>query len=362
MHKKIKCGVIGAGWWATFAHIPALLNHPNAELVAIQNNDPDEAKRIARDFGIPNACTDTAELLAIDGLSAVIVSSSPNLHYADAAAALAQGKHLLIEKPMTHTAAQAARLLQLAEEHRSVFLISCPWHYTSHGIEAQRLIRSGALGKIRLISVLMTNPISHLLRGTDTVPTHGASTPYMHPRQHTYSDPAISGGGQVYAQVSHAAAYLTFLTGARPQEVFARFHNDGAAVDIYDAISLRMDDSSLVTIASTGATSLDRKDFEVRVFGTNGMLFLDLWNGRLEFVPMSGLSTLYPDLDKEAIYPHQAPAINLIDSILDPRRNQSPAIYGLAAMEVIEGASRSADSGQNIPVASLVENETEQRV
>jgi hypothetical protein len=97
VHKKIKCGVIGAGWWATFAHIPALLNHPNAELVAIQNNDPDEAKRIARDFGIPNACTDTAELLAIDGLSAVIVSSSPNLHYADAAAALAQGKHLLID-------------------------------------------------------------------------------------------------------------------------------------------------------------------------------------------------------------------------------------------------------------------------
>jgi len=351
--KKIRCGVIGAGWWATFAHIPALLAHPDAELVAIQNNNPEEAKRIARDFGIPNACTDTAQLLAIDGLSAVIVSSSPNLHYADASAALSAGKHLLIEKPMTHTAAQAAKLIQLANEHNSIFLISCPWHYTSHGQEAQRLIRSGALGKIRMISVLMTNPISHLLRGTNTVPTHDVGTPYMYPRQQTYSDPAISGGGQAYAQVSHVAAYLTFLTGTRPQEVFARFHNDGAAVDIYDAISLRMDDGSLATIASTGATSLDRKDFEVRVFGTEGMLFLDLWNGKLEYVPLSGPSTLYPDLMQEAIYPHQAPAINLIDSILDPQRNHSPAIYGLAAMEVIEGANRSAASGQNISIASL---------
>ena len=360
MQKKIKCGVIGAGWWATFAHIPALLTHPNAELVAIQNNDPVEAQRISRDFGIPIACSTTAELLAIEDLSAVVISSSPNLHFADATATLSQGKHLLIEKPMTHTAAQAARLVQLADEHQSVFLMSCPWHYTVHGTEARRLIRSGALGKIRLISVLMTNPINHLLRGIDTAPTHGTSAPYMHPRMRTYSDPAIAGGGQVYAQVSHAAAYLTFLTGARPQEVFARFHNDGAAIDIYDAITLRMDDSSIVTIASTGATSLDRKDFEVRVFGTDGMLFLDLWNGRLEFVPMSGPSTLYPDLDRDAIYPHQAPANNLIDSILDPSRNQSPAIYGLAAMEVIEGASRSAASGQNISVASLLENQTRQ--
>ena len=45
MPDKIKCGVIGAGWWATFAHIPALLGHPDAELIAIQNNDPHEATK-----------------------------------------------------------------------------------------------------------------------------------------------------------------------------------------------------------------------------------------------------------------------------------------------------------------------------
>ena len=137
----------------------------------------------------------------------------------------------------------------------------------------------------------------------------------MHPRAGTYSDPQLAGGGQIYAQVCHAAAYLTFLTGARPAEVFARFHNDGADLDIYDAVDLRMDDSSIVTIASTGATSLGRKDFEVRVFGTEGMLFLDLWRGRLEFVPLSGEPRTYPDLEPDAVYPHLAPARNLIDSI-----------------------------------------------
>jgi len=350
---KIKCGVIGAGWWATFAHIPALLGHSKAELVAIQKRNRQDAQKVADDFGIPVACTSASELLAIDGLQAIVVSSTPNLHYEHASEALALGKHVLIEKPMTLTVAQAIELVEVARSRGTQFLISCPWHYTAHASEAQRLIRNGDLGDVRMISVLMTNPISHLLRGDGTQPTHG--TPYMNPCEGTYSDPKVAGGGQIYAQVCHAAAYLTFLTGARPSEVFARFHNDGAPLDIYDVLNLRMDDSSIVTIASTGATSLERKDFEVRVFGTRGMLFLDLWHGRMEFVPLAGGPRHYPDLDEEAVYPHQAPAINLIDSIQNPRINQSPATLGVAAMEVIEAACLSARSGENVFVSSLVE-------
>lgn len=353
--EKIQCGVIGAGWWATFAHIPALLDHPNAELIAIQNDNPQEARKIATDFKIPHACSTAQELLAIEGIEAVVVSSSPGLHYKDAHAALTAGKHVLIEKPMTLTVSEAAQLVEIASKRDLRFLISCPWHYTAHAAEAQRLVRSGSLGQIRMISVLMTNPIRDLLLGSDMTPTHSNARPYMQPRPGTYSDPRMAGGGQIYAQVCHAAAYLTFLTGARASEVFARFHNDSAAVDIYDTLALRMDDSSIATIASTGATSLDRKDFEVRLFGTEGMIFLDLWRGKLEYVPMSGAARTYPDLPEDAIYPHQAPARNLIDSIAERNLDRSPAMLGVAAMEVIEGATRSVTSGRNILVSSLME-------
>ena len=351
MRPKVKCGVIGAGWWATYAHIPALLAHPDADLLAIQNNDPAQALKIASDFNIPHACTTTEQLLAVEGITAVVVSSSAGLHYADAKAALLAGKHVLIEKPMTLTTAEANELLSLSQRAGLTFLISCPWHYTAHAKEAQRLIRNGDLGHIRMISMLMTNPVSHLLRGANNEPTHG--TPYMHPRPGTYSDPAMSGGGQVYAQVCHAAAYLTYLTGARATEVFAQMHNDGARLDIYDALVLRMSDSSIVTIASTGATSLERKDYEVRVFGSKGLLFLDLWKGQMEFVPLDGERRVYPDLPDAEIYPHQAPAHNLLESIRDPALNLSPATLGVAAMEVIEGAVQSAAHGSNILISSL---------
>jgi predicted dehydrogenase len=352
---RIKCGVLGAGWWATFAHIPALLSHPSAELLAIQKNDAEQARKVASDFGVPHCCTTPEELLSIEGLQAVVVSSSPNLHYEQAAAALSAGKHVLIEKPMTLTADQARHLLALADERRLQFLISCPWHYTAHAAAAQCLIRDGMVGKVRMISVLMTNPVSHLLRGESALPTHNSETPYMHPHRGTYSDPKIAGGGQIYAQVSHVAAYLTFLTGVHAAEVFARFHNDGAAVDIYDTLDLRMRDGAVVTIASTGATSRSLRTFEVRLFGTEGMLYLDLWRGTMEFISMSGERQAYPELGEDAIYPHQAPAINLIDSILDPTANRSPAVLGVAAMEIIEAASISAKSGENVLIPSLVE-------
>ncbi|MEO8738057.1 MAG: Gfo/Idh/MocA family oxidoreductase [Edaphobacter sp.] len=346
MSGRIKCGVLGAGWWATFAHIPALLAHPAAELVAIQKRDPKQARKVADDFGIPFACTTAEELFAIRDLQAVVISSSPNLHYEQALGALKRGLHVLLEKPMTMTAAESELLVQMADERGLQFLVSCPWHYTVHGVEARRLVRNGVLGPVRMTSVLMTNPISHLLRGSSRYPTHGA--PYLLPQEGTYSDPAISGGGQGYAQVSHAAAYLSFLTGARPTEVFARFHNDGAVVDLYDAINWKMSDGSIVSLASTGSTPTNRRDFEVRVFGTEGILFLDLWRGRMELVPMESEPLRYPDLQEAQIYPHSAPALNLIDSILDPLVNGSPAALGSAAMQVVEAAYRSASSGENI--------------
>lgn len=352
MPEKLKCGVVGAGWWATFAHIPALLAHPRAELIAIQKRDLAEARKVADDFGIPYACTTAEELLNVDGLNAVVVSSSPNMHYEQASAALRLGKHVLIEKPMTLTTVEAVQLQHLADQRRLQLLISCPWHYTPHASIARHLVGSGSLGKVRMISVLMTNPISHLLRGSSTLPTHG--TPYLHPRKDTYSDPKIAGAGQIYAQVCHVVAYISFLTGRRAEEVFARFHKDGAVLDIYDTLNLKLEGDAIISIASTGATSLDRRDFEIRVFGTEGILFLDLWRGHMEFQRMSGSCETYPNLESDQIYPHEAPATNLIDSILDPSRNQSPASLGVAAMEVIEAACISAANGKNVFVRDIV--------
>lgn len=350
--RRVKCGVLGAGWWATYAHIPALLEDPRAELVAVQTRTAEEAEKIARHFGVPVACTTADELLSIPDIEAVVVSSSPHLHFEQAKSALEYGKHVLIEKPMTLTAAQAAELVEIASSNHLRFLISCPWHYTRHAVESQALIRRGTLGEIRMISVLMTNPVSHLIRGFSNQPTHG--TPFLEPNVATYADPAVAGGGQIYTQVCHVAAYLTFLTGATANSVFARFHNDGAALDIYDTLNIRLNNEALVSVASTGATGMTQRTYEVRVFGTQGILYLELWRGTMRYVDFSGNEFAFTDLTEEEIYPHRAPAHNLLDSIDDPENNQSPATLGAAAMALIEAACLSSASGQPVDVALAV--------
>jgi predicted dehydrogenase len=345
--KIVRIGVIGAGWWATFAHIPAVKSHPHAELIAVQSRDRANAEKIARDFGAQYACGTLEEILALDELDAVIVASTPNVHFAQAKAALERGLHVLIEKPMTFTVAEARELVELAAQKKVQLVISCPWHYTAHGLEARRLIHSGALGEIKMISVLMTNPIDQLLRGINTSPTHGMANVYVEPGHGSYNDPAIAGGGQIYCQVSHTAAYLTFLTGLRPAEVFARFDNDGSPNDIYNALTVTLENGALVTLASTGATPLGERNYEVRVFGSKAILQLELWRGTMTLIDFNDRRTEFLPLTENEIYPAQSPALNFIDAILGQSVNGSPGELGLASMEVIAAACQSAQTGRN---------------
>jgi predicted dehydrogenase len=350
---RIRIGVVGAGWWATFAHIPALKSHPGTALIAVQSRDRAKAEKIARDFDVPHACTGVDELLDIPGLEAVVVSSTPNMHHSQAKAALERGLHVLIEKPMTFTAAEARELVEIAAAKKVQLLISCPWHYTAHGIEARRLIAAGEIGRIKMISVLMTNPIDKLLKGINTAPTHGMDNVYVEPRHGSYNDPAIAGGGQIYCQVSHAAAYLTFLTGHRAAEVFARFDNDGSVNDIYDSINIRLENGALVSLASTGATPLCERAYEVRVFGSKGVLALELWKGTMSMAGFDDQLQEFPALDEGATYPERAPALNFIDAIRGTAPNGSPGDLGLASMEIIEAACQSASGAGNIILRPL---------
>jgi predicted dehydrogenase len=344
--KKIRIGVIGAGWWATSAHIPAVKSHPHAELVAVQSRDKAKAEKIARDFGAKHACTTLEAVLALKELDAVVVSSTPNVHYRHAKAALEHGLHVLIEKPMTFTVNEARELVDIAARKKLQLLISCPWHFTVHGIEARRLIHAGALGSVKMISVLMTNPIDQLLRGLKTTPTYGMDNVYVEPRAGSYNDPAIAGGGQIYCQVSHAAAYLTFLTGWRPAEVYARFDCDGSPNDIYNALTITLENGALVNLASTGATPLGERNYEVRVFGTKAILLLELWRGTMTLVDFNDRRVEFMPLAEDGIYPSGAPVMNFVDTILGKCTNGSPGELGLAAMEVIEAACESAQTNR----------------
>jgi predicted dehydrogenase len=142
------------------------------------------------------------------------------------------------------------------------------------------------------------------------------------------------------------------LTGRQPAEVFARFDNADTTVDIYDALNIKLDDGTLVSIASHGATMLSRRHYEVRVYGTEGMLLMELWKGTMEFHDRQCNVHTYPDIPEADVYPMYAPASNLVDVALGRAPNGSPATLGLFAMKITEAACQSARAGVNVKIAN----------
>ena len=83
------------------------------------------------------------------------------------------------------------------------------------------------------------------------------------------------------------------------------------------------------------------RTFEVRVFGTDAMLFLELWRGTMRLHRACGAPHDYPPLAEDEIYPLHAPAENLVDAAADAAPNRSPAALGWSAMKLIEAACES---------------------
>lgn len=353
--KTLNVGVLGSGWWAAEAHLPALAAHPRARLAGMQTRDTAKADKLRAAFGDVPVHGAAEDLLATPGLGAVIISSTPQVHYAQARAALERGLHVLIEKPMTLRAAESAELVALAESKGLQFLISCPWHYTRHGIEARARIAAGDLGSIRLVSILMSNitlplyqgrPFSELMGGSDGV--DAAAAPLIEPNRCSYSDPAVAGGGHIYCQASHILAYLGFLTGLDPLEVSARFDNAGTAVDATNVAHIRLEGGALASLGTLATRSDIERFYEVRVIGTGGAVAMELWKGACTIQKAGAPPAELPPLGADEIYPKFAPTNNLVDAALGLAPNLSPASLGHYAMRLIEGACRSADEGRAI--------------
>src|SRR6185295_8044826 len=110
----IRVGVLGAGAWARGAHLPGYRRDPRCRVVAIADTELDRARQAARDFDIPDASADAAELLRRDDIDAIDVCTPSHTHFELAWAALEAGKHVLCEKPVAYDFRDTLRARDLA--------------------------------------------------------------------------------------------------------------------------------------------------------------------------------------------------------------------------------------------------------
>jgi predicted dehydrogenase len=114
MRAKVRVGVVGTSWYPDWMHLPSLKSHPQAEVVALCGRNRARAEELAGKFDIPHVFTDYREMIAHAGLNALVVATPDDTHFPITMEALDAGLHVVCEKPLALTAAQARVMAETA--------------------------------------------------------------------------------------------------------------------------------------------------------------------------------------------------------------------------------------------------------
>ncbi len=148
--RVLKVAIIGCGGIGTSKHMPSLAKIPEVEMTAFCDIIPERAQESAKKFGAEGAkvYTDYRELLK-DGSIDVVHVCTPNKSHADiSVAALEAGKHVMCEKPMAKTTADALRMVEAAKRTGKKLTIGYQNRYRSDSQYLQKLCSDGELGEI----------------------------------------------------------------------------------------------------------------------------------------------------------------------------------------------------------------------
>jgi predicted dehydrogenase len=144
----IGIGIIGAGGISR-SHVAGYRQMGDqVRLVAVADIDPQRAQAAAAEWGVAHAVADYRELLELEEVEAVSVCTFNRAHCAPTVDALEAGKHVLVEKPMAATTAEAWRMVQAARRSGKLLMAEMKWRFMPQILAARRSIQRGDLGRI----------------------------------------------------------------------------------------------------------------------------------------------------------------------------------------------------------------------
>ncbi len=275
MKQTIRFGVIGYGFMGR-THAWGCRSLPffyrdlpfSVELAAVASPSESSRRLAQAEAGFPVALADWRELIARDDIDAVAICTPNHLHREMLLAAIAAGKHIYCDKPLTVTAEEAAEVVRALQgsrvTHQAVF--NC--RFFTSAIRARELVEEGRLGRITAFRA------SYLHSGS------------LHPDK-PMGWKQREGGGVLLDLGSHALDLLSWLAGpaesvwgaARvlyPERPLADGSRATVTAEDHCLLTVRLRDGAIGTVeASKIATGADDQ-LKVEIHGTKGAILLDL--------------------------------------------------------------------------------------
>jgi predicted dehydrogenase len=279
MTSVIRVGVVGCGLIAQTMHLRVLADVPQFQLSSVCDVDPGVAEAVRARFGARTRCDSFEELVASPDVDAVLVATPD--HFPPALAALRNGKHVLVEKPLCWTPAQGAELVEAARAAGVVAMIGYMRRYDSAYQRTIQHVRH--LGRIRYgrIHDFACRFDKDRVLYDLAVPAGDAGTPRADFHLHGPEIAAALGreeaerfGSLYFMLLMFASHDISMARGifGRPEEVVAAHASDDSSL----AITLGYERSGPCAIELSVGTRYEWFDEEVALFGDEASLLLRL--------------------------------------------------------------------------------------
>ncbi len=252
--RALRVGVVGTGAIAQIVHLPLLKKLEDVTVEALCDLDHAKAQALADRLGVPRVFRKPEQLFACDEVDAVVICSPTRRHEEHAVAALAAGKHVLVERPLALTGKQAQAVVRAAERADRVLVAAFNNRYRPEVRGLRSFIRAGELGDIFSVHGTWFNRKVRPKRPT-----------WRHRKD-------LAGGGafmDLGVQVLDLCMWLLDYPGV--ERVFSHMH-PAEGLDVEDSASalMQLDTGATLSVQVTWSMLGERDRHHVRVFGSAG--------------------------------------------------------------------------------------------
>lgn len=268
----LKLGMVGGGQGAFIGGVHRIAARLDGcfDLVAgAFSSDPARAHASASELGIDAARSyadyremAAAEAARADGIDAVSIVTPNHLHGPIAEAFLAHGIHVICDKPMTATLAQAEALASAAAKSKASFFLT--HNYTGYPMirQARQMVADGVLGDIRIVQA-------------DYLQDWLSEAPAPDNKQAAWrTDPAQAGGGAIGDIGTHAFNLMRFVSGEKVKTLSAtlRSHVAGRTVDDDARVALQFESGAQGHVWASQVAIGNENNLTLAIYGSKGAL------------------------------------------------------------------------------------------
>jgi predicted dehydrogenase len=257
--KKIGFAVVGLGSIAKSSVLPAFANCERAKLVALVGRDKASAEPLAKKFKMKLffATDQFADCLAHPEISAVYVATPNSEHSELTIQAAKAGKHVLCEKPLAATVAQASAMVDACRKNGVLLMTAYRKYFEPSCVYVKKLIQTGVLGRIDVIHTAFSE-----------LHVAGVSIPWL-------LDARAAGGGPLMDLGVYCVNTTRWLAGEDPVDVTAHAwrHDKARFRDVEEGISFRLRFPSGLIVQGTSTYAAAPSSF-IFIQGSNGWISL----------------------------------------------------------------------------------------